>query len=128
MIVAALGVMGAITGIGRLSVFEWIAAFHGSYNMSFVGVLIAHYFVVEKSATVQTNGISGLVSWLLVGTLCHLRVLPVAFISATVFSFVLYLVLYYGIERPLFGEKVVGKIEAKTFWSKAAPGLNDRTA
>ncbi|MEW6080968.1 MAG: hypothetical protein AB1576_04165 [Bacillota bacterium] len=115
MIVAVLGVMGAITGIGRLSVFEWIAGFHGSYNMSFVGVLIAHYYIVSKDRFVQTNGFSGLVSWLLIGTLSHFRMLPVPFITATLFSLVLYLILYYAVEKPLFGERVEGGIEPKAF-------------
>lgn len=107
MLVGALGIMGAMTGIGQLGFFEWIAGFHGSFNMSFVGVLIAHYYVVSKDRYVQATGLAGITSWLLVGLLCFFGILPVPFITATIVSFVLYLILYYYVEKPLFGENEV---------------------
>ncbi|MGI9953076.1 hypothetical protein V3F56_11995 [Moorellaceae bacterium AZ2] len=114
-VVAVLGVIGAITGLGNLGFFEWIAAFHGSYNMSFVGVLVAHFYIVSKDRVIQANGLSGVVAWLLVGTLCHMGLLPVPFITAIVLSFVLYLALYYLVEKPLFGERVVERFVPQTF-------------
>lgn len=107
LLVGALGIMGAMTGIGQLGFFEWIAGFHGSFNMSFVGVLIAHYYVISKDRYVQANGLAGVVSWLLVGVLCFFEILPVPFISATIVSFILYLILFNYVEKPLFGQKEV---------------------
>jgi purine-cytosine permease-like protein len=107
MVVGALGVIGAMTGIGQLRIFEWLANFHGSFNMAFVGVLLAHYYVVSKDRFVQTNGLAGLLSWLLIGILCYVGILPVPYITATVLTFILYLALYYGVEKPMFGEREV---------------------
>lgn len=107
MLVGALGILGAVTGIGQLGVFEWIAGFHGSFNMSFVGVMIAHYFIISKDRYVQTTGLAGIISWIFVGMLCFYEVLPIPFISATVISLVLYLILYNYVEKPLFGEREV---------------------
>jgi 2,5-dihydroxypyridine 5,6-dioxygenase len=114
-IVAVLGVIGAMTGIGQLGFFQWIAGFHGSYNMSFVGVMLAHYAIIERDKVVQTNGLSGLISWLTTGTLSHFRLLPVPVITGIILAFVMYLVLYRYVEKPLFGEKIVDRLTPHRF-------------
>ncbi len=123
-IVAVLGVIGAMTGIGQLKFFEWIAGFHGSYNMSFVGVMLAHYLILSRGREIQTNGLAGIVSWLTVGSLCHFNVLPIPVVTGIVLSFALYPVLYLGVEKPMFGEKVVSRITPETFWAKAPPSAS----
>jgi len=80
--VAALGVIGAITGIGTANVFQWISAFHGSFNMSFVGILLAHYFIVSKNGLIQTKGISGIIAWLTSGLLTYFGFMPLPFLTA----------------------------------------------
>ncbi|MHA1471375.1 MAG: hypothetical protein ACTSSP_12590 [Candidatus Asgardarchaeia archaeon] len=116
IIVAALGVIGAITGIGTANVFQWIAAFHGSFNMSFVGVLLAHYFIVSKNGLIQTKGISGIIIvWLTSGLLTYFGLMPLPSLTVAALAFVMYLVLYYVIEKPMFGETVISKLESVKF-------------
>jgi cytosine permease len=114
-IVAVIGVIGAMTGIGNLGFITWIAGFHGSFNMSFVGVLIAHYLVVSKDKYIQTKGIAGITSWLVSGLLTYFDLLPLPFLSAAIIGFGLYIVLYYGIEKKIYGENIVEKITPKIF-------------
>jgi cytosine permease len=114
-IVAVIGVIGAMTGIGNLGFITWIAGFHGSFNMSFVGVLIAHYLVVSKDKFIQTKGIAGITSWLVSGLLTYFNLLPLPFLTAAFVGFGLYLVLYYGVEKRIYGENVVEKITPKKF-------------
>ena len=117
IIVGIVGVIGAMTGIGNLGFITWISGFHGSFNMSFVGVLIAHYFVVSKENDkfVQTKGVAGIASWLIAGLLTYFDVLPFPVITNTALAFVLYLALYYGVEKKIWGEQVVDKIEPPCF-------------
>lgn len=115
IVVAILGVIGAITGIGTLGVFQWIAAFHGSFNMSFVGVLLAHYFIVSRNGIVQTKGIAGIIAWLVSGLLTYFGLMPLPFLTAAALAFVVYLVLYNILEKPMFGESVVSQIEPVSF-------------
>ena len=117
IIVGIVGVIGAMTGIGNLGFITWISGFHGSFNMSFVGVLIAHYFVVSKENDkfVQTKGVAGIASWLIAGLLTYFDVLPIPFITNTALAFALYLALYYGVEKKIWGEQVVDKIEPPCF-------------
>lgn len=105
--VGVLGVLGAMTGIGQLGAFQWLANFHGSFNMGFIGVMIAHYYIVSKGKMVQTTGLAGLIAWLSIGLLCFFGFLPMPYVSATVLSFCLYLLLYYFMEKPLLGEHEV---------------------
>ena len=113
LIVAIIGVIGSMCGIGNLGFLTWISGFHGSFNMSFVGVLIAHFFVVSKENDkfVQTKGLAGIVAWLVSGLLTYFGVLPVPVITNTLLAFCLYLILYYGVEKRIWGERVVERIE-----------------
>jgi len=113
--VAVLGVIGAISGLGNLGFFAWIAAFHGSFNMSFVGVMIAHYLIVAKDHELQTKGIAGILAWAISGLLTFFHLVPIPVITTTLLSFVLYLGLYYGIEKRYFGETIVEKISPPCF-------------
>jgi len=115
IVVAVLGVIGAISGIGNLNFFQWIAAFHGSFNMSFVGVLLAHYFIVSKNGMIQTKGVAGIIAWLTTGLLTYFGLMPLPFFTTTALSFIMYLVLYYAIEKPMFGETVISKLEPVKF-------------
>lgn len=113
LIVAIIGVIGSMCGIGNLGFITWISGFHGSFNMSFVGVLIAHFFVVSKENDkfVQTKGLAGIVAWLVSGLLTYFGVLPVPVITNTLLAFCLYLILYYSVEKRIWGERVVERIE-----------------
>ena len=112
LIVGIIGVIGSMCGIGNLSFITWISGFHGSFNMSFVGVLIAHFFVVSKENDkfVQTKGLAGILAWLISGLLTYFGVLPIPVITNTLLAFCLYLILYYGVEKRIWGETVVEKI------------------
>ena len=112
IIVAIFGVVGAMLGIGNLGFITWISGFHGSFNMSFVGVLIAHYYIInkEQGKFVQTKGFAGILSWLISGLLTYFGLLPVAVITNALLAGCLYLILYYGVEKRIWGENIVEKI------------------
>lgn len=120
MIVGVLGIVGAMFGIGNLGFITWISGFHGSFNMSFVGVMIAHYLVVSKDTLskgkfIQTRGVAGIISWLVSGLLTYFDMLPVPFLSAAFVAFVLYLIFYYSIEKRIYGETIVSQLTPKEF-------------
>ena len=112
IIVAIFGVVGAMFGIGNLGFITWISGFHGSFNMSFVGVLIAHYYIVskEEGKFVQTKGFARIISWLVAGLLTYFGMLPVAVITNALLAGCLYLILYYGVEKRIWGENIVDRI------------------
>lgn len=116
IIVAILAVLGACFGLGNLGFISFVAVFQGSFNMSLVGVMIAHYFVVSREANrrgtlVQTKGIAGLIAWFVSGMLTYNNLLPVPVITNAVLAFVLYLILFYAFENRLWGVKEVAKVE-----------------
>lgn len=80
--------------------------------MSFVGVLIAHYYIInkEQGKFVQTKGFAGILSWLISGLLTYFGLLPVAVITNALLAGCLYLILYYGVEKRIWGENIVEKI------------------
>lgn len=115
IIVAILAVAGACFGLGSLGFISFVAVFQGSFNMSLVGVMIAHYFVVSrevnrKGTYLQTTGFSGLIAWFVSGMLTYNNLLPLPFITNAVLAFVLYLALFYGIERKFKNVKEVPKV------------------
>lgn len=113
IIVGIVGVIGAMCGIGNLGFITWISGFHGSFNMSFVGVLIAHFFVVarEEGKFVQTKGLAGILAWLISGLLTYFGLLPIPVVTNTALAFALYLAFFYGIEQRIWGIKVVDRVE-----------------
>lgn len=116
IIVAILAVLGACFGLGSLGFISFVAVFQGSFNMSLVGVMIAHYFVISREANqkgtyIQTTGFSGLIAWFISGMLTYNNLLPIAVITNAVLAFTLYLALFYGIERRFSGVKEVEKVE-----------------
>ena len=77
--------------------------------------MIAHYFVVSrevnrKGTYLQTTGFSGLIAWFISGMLTYNNLLPLPFITNAVLAFVLYLALFYGIERKVKNVKEVPKV------------------
>lgn len=116
IVVAILAILGACFGLGNLGFISFVAVFQGSFNMSLVGVMIAHYFVVSKEANakgtyVQTKGVAGLIAWFVSGMLTYNNLLPVPIITNTLLAFVLYLILYYAIEKRFWGNNEVTKVE-----------------
>lgn len=116
LIVAVLAVLGACFGLGNLGFISWIATFQGSFNMSLVGVMIAHWFVVSRREVsegqyVQTKGVAGIIAWLIPGLLTYNGLLPFSVITNAVLAFVLYLVLFYGLENRIWGIQKVEKVE-----------------
>lgn len=110
-----IGVIGAATGLGQAGFFTALSGFLGSFNMSLCGVLIAHYYIVSRTGYIQTKGLAGVLSWLSISLLTYFGILPVPVITATISAFILYLILYYGVEKRLFGEKVEDSIKPKLF-------------
>ena len=115
IIVAILAVLGACFGLGSLGFISFVATFQGSFNMSLVGVMIAHYFVVSRQATqegkyLQTKGVAGIIAWLIPGFLTYFNLLPYAMVTNAVLAFVLYLILYYGIESRFWKGELVDTV------------------
>jgi purine-cytosine permease-like protein len=115
IIVSFLGVAGALLGIGNLSFITWISSFHGSFNMSLVGVMVAHYLFVSRDKFLQTKGVAGFFAWLISGLLVYFDLVPIKALAGAVIAFVLYLTIYYGIEKKLFGENEVSRLEPFEF-------------
>ena len=116
LIVAVLAICGAAFGLGSLGFISWIAVFQGSFNMSLIGVLLAHYFVIAREQTktgtfIQSNGFSGIIAWATAGLLTYNNLLPIPVITNTALSFVLYLLLHYLVERKIWGVKVVDHVD-----------------
>ncbi len=115
IIVAVLAVLGACFGLGSLGFISFVATFQGSFNMSLVGVMIAHYFVVSRQATqqgkyLQTKGVAGIIAWLIPGFLTYFNLLPYAMITNAALAFVLYLVLFYALENRVWAPEMVDTV------------------
>lgn len=108
LVPAILGVVLAFMGSGSVSgLYAFVEAL-GSWLVPIAGVLIAHYYIVERgNRKVGTKGLSGLISMFTVGLLTQLGLMPLAAIMTIIGSIVLYVVVYYAIEKPLFGEMIL---------------------
>lgn len=105
---ALIGIVLAFVGSGAISAILGFVGALGSWLVPMAGVLIAHYYVIEKGGKkVQTKGISGLLAAVSIGLLTQFGLLPMAAITSIIASVVLYIILYYGIEKPLFGTRIV---------------------
>ncbi|MEH7522720.1 hypothetical protein V7149_05460 [Bacillus sp. JJ1503] len=72
------------------------------------GVLIAHYYVVERGGRkIEAKGLAGITSLITIGLLTQFNLMPFAAITSIIASIILYLVVYYGVEKPLFGENLI---------------------
>lgn len=116
VIVAILAVLGACFGLGSLGFISFVATFQGSFNMSLVGVMIAHYFVASRQASgrgkyLQTRGVAGLIAWLIPGFLTYFGLLPYAVVTNAVLAFVLYLILFYGVENRVWAPQEVDQVQ-----------------
>ena len=70
--------------------------------MPFAGVEVAHFWIVERLKTkIETKGIARIIAWIVTGTLSWKGLIPLGVIDNLTLSIVLYLALFYGIERPL---------------------------
>ena len=63
----------------------------------------------KKNGAAATD--AGIVAWLVSGLLTYFGVLPVPVITNTLLAFCLYLILYYGVKKRIWGERVVERIE-----------------
>ncbi|KXA92151.1 hypothetical protein AKJ66_04635 [candidate division MSBL1 archaeon SCGC-AAA259E22] len=94
-------------GIGPLIAF--VTAL-GSWLPPMAGVVIGHYYIVEKVAGekgVAGKGIAGPISWIAVSLLVHLGILPWGAITGVVGGVAVYVALYFGVESPLFGKEKI---------------------
>lgn len=107
LIPIAVGIILAGAGSGAIGpLIEAVTAL-GSWLPPMAGVMIAHYYVVEYIADkkgLYTKGLSGVVSWILVSSLVHAGLVPWGAIVGVGGAFILYLILYYGVEAPLLGK------------------------
>jgi purine-cytosine permease-like protein len=99
----------AFLGTGAIEPLVMFVSALGSWLPTMGGVMIAHFYVVERrKRKIEAKGLAGIISWVTISLLVQLGIMPYAGIMGIVGAFLLYLVLYYGIEKPIFGEKVIG--------------------
>jgi cytosine permease len=100
----ALGIVLAGLGAGATAPLLNAVGALGSWLPSMSGVFLGHFYIVErKGSPVQAKGFAALVSWVVVSVLVHIGKLPVPSISGVIGGLVLYVIIYYAIEVPLFG-------------------------
>lgn len=108
LVPAIVGVILAFVGSGAVSSILAFVGALGAWLVPMAGVLIAHYYVVERGGRkIEAKGLAGLTSLITIGLLTQFNLLPLAAITCIFASIILYLVVYYGVEKPLFGEKVI---------------------
>jgi len=112
LVPAILGVVLAFLGTGAIAPLIMFVGALGSWLPPMAGVFIAHFWVVERrsKARIEAKGIAGLVAWIAISLLVHLGIMPWAAIMGVLGSFLLYLILYYGVEKRIFGENIVGEL------------------
>lgn len=105
LVPAILGVILAFMGSGAVSWLYALTNTLGSWLVPLAGVLIAHYYIIEKgNKKIVTRGLSGITSMFIMGLLSQLMLLPYAAITSILGTIILYVMIYYFIEKPLFGE------------------------
>lgn len=108
------GLIGSFVGFGSGSAVIVTANALGTWIVPMAGVLIAHYYVVERNGNqVATKGLSGVLSLVLIGLLTQFGLIPFAAVTSLLLTIVLYLLVFYGVERPLFGEVKIKEMEEK---------------
>jgi cytosine permease len=109
LVPATFGTVLAFLGTGAIEPLVMFVSALGSWLPTMGGVMIAHFYVVERrKRKIEAKGLAGIISWVTISLLVQLGIMPYAGIMGIVGAFLLYLVLYYGIEKPIFGEKVIG--------------------
>lgn len=98
-----------LAGVGSGAIGPLIAAVIalGSWLPPMAGVLIAHYYIVEYKADekgLYTKGFAGVISWAGISIIVHLGLVPWGALVGIIGSFLLYIVLYYGLEAPILGK------------------------
>lgn len=111
LVPAIVGVVLAFVGTGAIAPLLMFVGALGAWLPPMAGVFIAHFWVVEKrsKAKIETKGLAGLVAWIAISLLVHLGIMPWAAITGVLGSFLLYLILYYGVEARIWGENIVGE-------------------
>ncbi len=108
LVPAIIGVVLAFVGSGAIGAILGFVGALGAWLVPMAGVLIGHYYVIEKGGKkVETKGLAGLISAVSIGLLTQFGLLPMAAITSIVGSILLYIILYYGVEKPLLGVKMI---------------------
>jgi cytosine permease len=98
-----IAVVFAFLGAGAVEPLLAAVSVLGSWLPPLGGILIAHYYVVERNSSVRTKGFAGLIAWIGISLLVQFGILPLPALTAWVASFLAYLGLYFGVEKPVFG-------------------------
>jgi len=112
LIPAIAGIILAFLGTGAIEPLLMFVFALGAWLPPMAGVLIAHFYVVERrKGKIVAKGLAALLAWIISSLLVHLGIMPYAAIMGVVGAFLLYLILYYGVEVRIWGERI---IEEKT--------------
>ncbi len=107
LICGIIGVAFAAAGAGGISWILFMIGVLAHFLVPFGGIEIAHFWIVERIKTkIETKGIAGVIAWIVTGILSWMGKLPYGVIGGLAVSIVLYLVLYYAVEKPLLGRVI----------------------
>lgn len=107
-----VGIVLSFVGPGSVNLVLIFVRSLGSWTVPMAGVLIAHYYILEKIGNpVETRGLSGILAMGVTGVLTQLGIMPLPAVTSLVLSIVLYLLTYYAVERPFFGDVALPNIE-----------------
>lgn len=112
-------VMGIIlAGLGTGATQPLVAAVGalGSWLPALAGVLVGHYYLVERNTNtgVHTYGGSGIIALLTAGIGAQLQLLPWAAITGFLVAVVVYVVLFTIVEANVVGEKNISESDSSS--------------
>jgi cytosine permease len=112
LVPAFVGILLAFVGSGAVSSLLIFVGALGAWLVPMAGVLIAHYYIVERGGKkIEAKGFAAIVTLITMGLLVQFNLLPVAAVTSIIGSILLYVFLFYVIEKPIFGVNYVEENE-----------------
>ena len=104
--VGVVAIVLAFLGSGAIGFISGFISYLGATFLPLGGVLLGHYYVVERSGRpVATRGIAGFTALVTTAVVTILDLLPYPLVFSVFLSMLIYCLVYYGIERRLFDDQ-----------------------
>lgn len=98
-----IGIVLAFFGSGKVSILLEVTALLGAWLVPIAGILIGHYYIVEKNGEkIETTGVAGVSALVISGLLVQFNMLPIPAVTGILFSIILYVLIFQVVEKPLF--------------------------